>query len=369
MLSGTPTAEVEPNNDTRHRHPDRGVGVGERDHHRHHRPRPLLASPSTPGTRCSSPSTWTPTATPPTPTGTAGSGSGSSATPATRSSIANDGSTTKPHAEAFFITVKNAGTYYPYVDSTVATGLGADARYHLSVRVIPKQVQTDCTVIASTDVPGDHRPRRRHGDLDDRRPGTVTASINDLNLLLDLDPRRSWRTSTSPSPRPAATSIPLFTDVGATATGGQVLMDLELDDTAAIPIGSYTVVSGMVHQPEQPGRLSALQRPAGGRHLDAVAGRRSHQHQRRHPQRLEPRGLRRPRPRLRPDPDQDRGPRPGDSAPSSTSITVAPGATVYYCYTVTQHRPQHAGHPRPGGRPARHPASPAAPTRSPRARA
>jgi hypothetical protein len=67
--------------------------------------------------------------------------------------VANDGSTIKPHAEAFFYTVQDAGTYYAYIDSTSATGLGVNARYHLSVRVIPKRVQTDCTVIASSDVP------------------------------------------------------------------------------------------------------------------------------------------------------------------------------------------------------------------------
>ena len=95
-------------------------------------------------------------------------------------------------------------------------------------------------------------------------PPTVTSSINDLNLLLDLDHTIMGDldvTLTSP-PRPMA---PLFTDIGATATGGQASMDLGLDDTAALPMGTYTVVTGMVNLPEQPGRLAGFNgQPAGG---------------------------------------------------------------------------------------------------------
>ena len=83
--------------------------------------------------------------------------------------VANDGSTIKPHAEAFFMTVQEAGTYYAYVDSAVATGLGANARYNLSVSIYPKQVQQNCTTITSTDVPKTHRSGRRHGHVDHRR--------------------------------------------------------------------------------------------------------------------------------------------------------------------------------------------------------
>ncbi len=59
--------------------------------------------------------------------------------------------------------------------------------------------------------------------------------------------------------------MPLFTDVGSTATGGQTQMNVGLDDQAALPIGPYTVVSGMVNQPEQPGRLATFNgTPAAG---------------------------------------------------------------------------------------------------------
>ncbi|QLQ04596.1 MAG: hypothetical protein HZY76_08775 [Anaerolineae bacterium] len=38
--------------------------------------------------------------------------------------VANGAGTTKPNSEAFFMTVQQAGTYYAYIDSTSATGLG-----------------------------------------------------------------------------------------------------------------------------------------------------------------------------------------------------------------------------------------------------
>ena len=56
----------------------------------------------------------------------------------------------------------------------------------------------------------------------------------------------------------AAASTALFTDVGSSATGGQTQMNVVLDDQAALPIGPFTVVTGMVNQPEQPGRLATF---------------------------------------------------------------------------------------------------------------
>ncbi len=178
--------------------------------------------------------------------------------------VANDTSTTKPHAEAFFMTVKEAGTYYAYVDSTSATGLGANARYHLSVSIYPKAVQTNCTTFTSTDVPVTIGPGVGTAASTIVVPNTVTSSITDINativlthsIMADLDVTLLG---------PTAVSVPLFTDVGSTATGGQTQMNVGLDDQAALPIGPFTVVSGMVNQPEQPGRLGAFNgTPAAG---------------------------------------------------------------------------------------------------------
>jgi len=175
--------------------------------------------------------------------------------------VANDSSTTKPHAEALFMTVQEAGTYYAYVDSTSATGLGANARYHLSVSVYPKQVQSNCTTFTSTDV-----PKVLTGTVTSTLvvPGTVTSSISDINativlthnLMADLDVMLTG---------PTAASTPLFTDIGSAATGGLTTMDVGLDDQAALPIGPFTVVQDIIYQPEQPGRLATFNGlPAGG---------------------------------------------------------------------------------------------------------
>jgi hypothetical protein len=153
--------------------------------------------------------------------------------------VANDSSTTKPHAEAFFFTVQDAGTYYAYVDSTSATGLGANARYHLSVRVIPKLVQTDCTIIDSSNVPVAIGPDPGTATSSISVPGTVTSSINDIKVLLNITHANMPDLDVTLT-SPAATATPLFTDVGSST---QVDMNVWLDDNAALPIGAFTVVS------------------------------------------------------------------------------------------------------------------------------
>ncbi|MCB1578477.1 MAG: pre-peptidase C-terminal domain-containing protein, partial [Xanthomonadales bacterium] len=78
--------------------------------------------------------------------------------PANQILVANDanagGTPTDPNSEAFFFTVKDAGTYYVYVDSIVAAGLGANATYNLNVSVLPLPTPAGtCTTYTSTDVP------------------------------------------------------------------------------------------------------------------------------------------------------------------------------------------------------------------------
>jgi subtilisin-like proprotein convertase family protein len=244
--------------------------------------------------------------------------------------LANDGSTTKPHAEAFFFTVRNAGTYYAYVDSTSATGLGADARYHLSVRVIPKQVQTDCTVIASSDVPVTIGPSAGTVTSTITVPSSVTGAITDVNVLLDLTHAAMADLDVSLA-SPAATSVPLFTDVGATTF---VTMTVGLDDNAALPIGNFTVLAGMEHQPEQPGRLAGFNgQPASGTWtLTLVDDGANTSGGTLNGWSLEVCGA--PPPPLGLTLNKTVGLDPATCA-SSSSITVAPGTTVYYCYTVT----------------------------------
>jgi subtilisin-like proprotein convertase family protein len=51
---------------------------------------------------------------------------------------------------------------------------------------------------------------------------------------------------------PAGNENALFTDIGAAS---QITMNLGLDDEAGVPAGSYSVVSGMINQPESSFRL------------------------------------------------------------------------------------------------------------------
>ncbi len=169
------------------------------------------------------------------------------------------------------MTVKDAGTYYAYVDSTSATGLGANARYNLSVRIIPKQVQADCTIIPSTDVPVTLGPDVGTATSTIVVPPTITGSITDVNLLIDLTHLNMPDLDVS-LVSPAATSVPLFTDIGAST---QTVMNLGLDENAALPIGDFHRRCRHGLPARGRGRPAVeLQRPVGRRHLDAVARRR-----------------------------------------------------------------------------------------------
>ena len=246
--------------------------------------------------------------------------------------VANDGGTTKPHAEAFFFTVKDAGTYYAYVDSTSATGLGVNARYHLNVRVIPRRVQTDCSLFTSTNVPVTIGPAAGAVTSTIVVPPTVIGSINDVKVVLNLNHALMADLDvTLSSPAPILT--PLFTDVGAAATGGQTAMDLVLDENAALPIGPFTVVSGMVNQPEQPGRLAVFNgQPAGGTWTLSLADDTTNASGGTlNAWSLEICGT--PPPAYAVSLTKTVGLVPGVCATTST-IIAPPGATVYYCYTA-----------------------------------
>ncbi len=67
---------------------------------------------------------------------------------------ASAGSVANPLSEAFFMTVKDTGTYYAFVDSASAAVGGPTATYHLSVSVFPAADEgVNCTTYTSTNVP------------------------------------------------------------------------------------------------------------------------------------------------------------------------------------------------------------------------
>ena len=159
--------------------------------------------------------------------------------------VANDAGAATPDSEAFFMTVKNAGTYQVLVyDPASATTSGT---YHLSVSVHPAAAQT-CTTYTSTDVP---KTIPSSGIITSTLNIFGSPRISDLNAsivlthtnMLDLDVILV---------SPAGNENALFTDIGSNT---QISMNLGLDDEAGIPIGTFTVVAGQVYQPESAYRL------------------------------------------------------------------------------------------------------------------
>lgn len=162
------------------------------------------------------------------------------------------GSVANPLSEAFFMTVKNTGTYYAFVDSATSTVGGPTATYNLTVTVVPRNpVGINCTTYTSTNVPQTIGPSAGLVSSTLTVPGNPRIAsmrvLIDANHALMADMDVQLRS-------PAGNDNGLFTDIGAGATGGQTLMDIILDDYAAVPF-SFTVLRPLVIKPELNYRL------------------------------------------------------------------------------------------------------------------
>lgn len=164
--------------------------------------------------------------------------------------IVNDSSTTSPNSESFFFTVKDAGTYYAFVDA--GTPVTAPSLYHLSATIFPRQPATAaCTTHVSTNVPV----------AIPSGPGTVTSTLTvpaGSGRIADLDVAIRLTHANMPDldvslTAPGGNEVVLFTDPGSSLQTG---MDLRLDDEAAISVASYSTVSGMAYSPAATRRLS-----------------------------------------------------------------------------------------------------------------
>lgn len=178
--------------------------------------------------------------------------------PANQILVANDANAgaapADPNSEAFFFTVKDAGTYFIYVDSIVAAGLGANATYNLSVSVRPLPVLAgSCTTYTSTDVPV----------AIPTGPGMVASTITipgnpriaDLDVAINLN-HTFMQDLDVHLESPAGNDNGLFTDIGAATVGGpQTLMDIVLDDEAALP-PAFAMSAAFRIQPEPAYRLN-----------------------------------------------------------------------------------------------------------------
>jgi subtilisin-like proprotein convertase family protein len=174
-------------------------------------------------------------------------------TPANQILVANDASVTSPNSEAFFLTAKDTGTYYVFVDHAT-TGQGSPTfTYHLSVSVHPAAAPTGTCTTYTNNTPV----------AIPTGPGSVTSTLNvpgnpiigDLDVTInithtfmqDLDVHLT---------SPQGNDNGLFTDIGAGTTGGaQTAMNLTLDDEAALP-PAFALSSPFYLQPELAYRLS-----------------------------------------------------------------------------------------------------------------
>ena len=177
--------------------------------------------------------------------------------PANQILLANDanaGSVGDSNSEAFFFTVKDAGTYFVYVDSIVAAGLGVNATYNLSATVRPRVTPGGtCTTYTSTDVP------QTIPTVVGQVSSTITVPGNpriaDIDVAINLD-HTFMQDLDVHLVSPAGNDNGLFTDIGAGTVGGlQTKMDLVIDDEAGLP-PAFAMSAPFHIQPELAYRLS-----------------------------------------------------------------------------------------------------------------
>ncbi|MBL7782673.1 MAG: proprotein convertase P-domain-containing protein, partial [Saprospiraceae bacterium] len=155
-------------------------------------------------------------------------------------------------SEALFITVKDAGTYFAFVDAASAATGGATATYKLSVTSFA--AQSGYTNYASTDVPKTIGPGTGSVSSTITVPGNPI--VKDISVRLDLN-HALMQDIDAILTTPEGTQIHLFTDIGAAATGGQQQMNLFINDNNATPF-AFTVLKGLGHQPENTCKLDLL---------------------------------------------------------------------------------------------------------------
>ncbi|HWU52201.1 MAG TPA: proprotein convertase P-domain-containing protein, partial [Tahibacter sp.] len=150
-------------------------------------------------------------------------------------------------SEAMFFTVKDAGTYFAFVDSASAAVGGPTATYHLSVSVHPATPEgVNCTTYTSTDVPKTIGPGTGLVSSTITVPGN--PRIADLDVAINLNHALMQDVDVQLR-SPAGNDNGLFTDIGAAATGGQQQMDVVFDDEAAIT-PTFTALKGAQLKPE-----------------------------------------------------------------------------------------------------------------------
>jgi uncharacterized repeat protein (TIGR01451 family) len=155
-------------------------------------------------------------------------------------------------SEAMVFTVKDAGTYFAFVDSATAATGGPTATYHLSVSVLPRPTRPGvCTTYTSTNVPQSIGPGAGLVSSTITIPGNPIIDHISVGITLN---HTIMNQIDAHLRSPAGNDNGLFTDIGAGAAGGQTQMDVVFDDDAAIP-PNFTVLKNMRLAPELAYRL------------------------------------------------------------------------------------------------------------------
>lgn len=155
-------------------------------------------------------------------------------------------------SEAMFFTAKDAGTYFVFVDASSAAVGGPTSTYNLSVTKFA--AAAGYTTYTSTAVPVTIGPANNSV--------TSTLTVPDSRIIKDVSVRVTLNhalmqdvdaTLTAPN----GSIIHLFSDIGASAVGGQTQMDIFFNDNNGIP-PAFTVLKGVGVQPEAASKLDQL---------------------------------------------------------------------------------------------------------------
>jgi subtilisin-like proprotein convertase family protein len=167
--------------------------------------------------------------------------------------LADGSAAVSPNSEAYFFTVRDAGTYVIYVDTAVA-GAGPTATYQMSVSVHPAETLRTCTTYTSTNVP----------QVIPVAAGIATSTvtvpagsnrIGNLRVALNITHTALGELDISLI-APDGNEVVLVDDPPAASAGTTApQIDLTLDDEAGLPMALFGVNKVMVDQPESLARL------------------------------------------------------------------------------------------------------------------
>ncbi len=172
--------------------------------------------------------------------------------------VVNDANAVSPNSEALYFTVKEAGTYYAYVDPSAAGSGTPTFTYNVSVSVIPakeSKCTTYTTATAAQPIGPDTTSPNAVQTIDIPDSKFISKAIVNVNLthakMADID-----LNITSPQ----GNEMTLFNDVGSSTanTAGLLDMDVNFEDDAALAVNLFTVMKPMHYQPENFTRMSWL---------------------------------------------------------------------------------------------------------------